>query len=46
MIAIPKTFWQNEIKAVRKIYDTILGGNIPKQIIDEFNELEKRLTRA
>uniref|UniRef100_F1KZ47 phosphoenolpyruvate carboxykinase (GTP) n=1 Tax=Ascaris suum TaxID=6253 RepID=F1KZ47_ASCSU len=46
LIAIPKTFWQNEIKAVRKIYDTILGVNIPKQIIDEFNELEKRLTRA
>ncbi|KHN81983.1 Phosphoenolpyruvate carboxykinase [GTP] [Toxocara canis] len=46
LTTIPKIFWQNEVKAVRKIYDTILGANIPKVLVEEFKQLEKRLSRA
>ncbi|KHN81991.1 Phosphoenolpyruvate carboxykinase [GTP] [Toxocara canis] len=46
LIATPKAFWISETKALRKIFDTILGADIPKGIADEFLEIGKRLSAA
>lgn len=44
LIATPKEFWMNEMVAVRKIFDSILGTNLPKEICEEFNGMERRFS--
>lgn len=46
LFAIPKDYWVEECKSLRKYYEEQVGEDLPKEITDELNALEARLNAA
>jgi len=40
---LPKDFWQQEVRDIRKYFDDQVGDDLPNEILDELKKLEKRV---
>lgn len=43
LFSIPKDYWIEECRSLRKYYEEQLGEDLPQAVQDELNALEKRL---
>jgi len=45
LFSLPKEFWQQEVKDIRKYFDEQVGDDLPNEIMDELKKLEKRVEK-
>lgn len=40
---VPKEFWKQEVNSIRKYFDEQVGEDLPKEMLSQLDQLEKRL---
>jgi phosphoenolpyruvate carboxykinase (GTP) len=43
LMSVPKEYWLEEVQAIRKYFSDQLSSDIPSEITQELNELERRV---
>lgn len=43
LMSVPKEYWLDEVKAIRKYFNEQLSTDLPSEISEELNSLEKRI---
>ena len=43
LFSTPKSFWVEEVKELRNYFETQVGKSIPKEILNQLDQLEKRI---
>ena len=43
LMSVPKEYWLDEVKAIRKYFNEQLPTDLPSEISEELNSLEKRI---
>jgi len=45
LFSLPKEFWEQEIRDIRKYFDEQVGDDLPNEILEELKNLEKRVEK-
>ena len=46
LMSVPKDYWLNEVEAIRKYLDDQLSSDVPSEIKQELDDLEKRVKQS